>query len=212
MYIFSLLKNWAQMIDIWDFNSNWISHYLKTQVKYFWYFWYLTPLRSTDLCKENCIDDHHCTHPEICLKKECQVGCVDNYHCKNGEECYQHTCHKTCKTDKNCPFGQYCFIDEKICRPKCVSNDECGYGFVCQGGNCFRSCETSICPDEGTYCHTWELCDKHLPQWWVEFDDELSWLIQSFLSYVQVIATFFSKFLLFPFSLKVSSVWQHWIC
>ena len=121
-----------------------------------------TPLRSTDLCKENCIDDHHCTHPEICLKKECQVGCVDNYHCKNGEECYQHTCHETCKTDKNCPFGQYCFIDEKICRPKCVSNDDCGYGFVCQGGNCFRSCDKSICPDEGTYCHTWELISLFL--------------------------------------------------
>ena len=46
--------------------------------------------------------------------------------------------------------------------------------------------------------HTDCFCDNYVPQWWVEFDDELSWLftnkIQSFLSCLQKIAKSSQKF------------------
>ena len=48
------------------------------------------------------------------------------------------------------------------------------------------------------------LCDSYVPQWWAEFNDELSWLLSkrfraSYLTYLQKIAKSFSKFLLFTF-------------
>ena len=40
---------------------------------------------------------------------------------------------------------------------------------------CERPLLNDICPIVCGLCQ-WYMCDNYVPQWWVEFDDDLSWL------------------------------------
>ena len=82
--------------------------------------------RATKFCLQNCIVDHQCSKPEICLKSQCQKGCLNNKHCNNEQKCFKNECHQDCSSD-SCPPKKYCHIDTKVCLEKCTSDEDCWY-------------------------------------------------------------------------------------
>ena len=93
--------------------------------------------RSTELCRENCKNDHDCKRinsKEICLNKQCKAGCKTNKDCPDGSNCYKKTCHASCGLGSYCGASHYCHPSHHVCVQKCKTNKDCENGFACSQG------------------------------------------------------------------------------
>ena len=111
----------------------------------------------------DCIDQTHCTAPEICKSNQCQT-CIDDADCGDGLYCAVGMGMPRCgrcspAQPETCPMGQICDSTTLSCRG-CEADADCPPGRVCVGGTC-AECDPGPNPRRG--CLRGEVCADDRP-------------------------------------------------